>query len=52
MEACRFLGGARGRHMALPGLRIDMDSIHIWYGDSETAPVLAIPKIPLVEIQQ
>jgi hypothetical protein len=39
-----------GRTMAPPKVRVGTDAIRLWYGDSETAPVLAIPEIPLTEI--
>ena len=39
-----------GRTMAPPNVRVGTDSIHLWYGESETAPVLAIPEIPFTEI--
>ena len=39
-----------GRTMAMPGVRVATDSIHLWYGESEEAPVLGIPEIPLTEI--
>jgi hypothetical protein len=39
-----------GRKMAMPGVRIGASSIHLWYGESEKAPVLAIPEIPFTEI--
>jgi hypothetical protein len=39
-----------GRKMALPGVRFGTDCIHLWYGESEEAPVLGIPEIPLTEI--
>lgn len=39
------------RVMAPPKVRAAADAIHLWYGDSETAPVLAIPQIPLRELR-
>jgi hypothetical protein len=39
-----------GRKMALPGVRLGTDSIHLWYGEFEKSPVLGIPEIPLAEI--
>src|SRR5437016_2389768 len=33
-----------GRTMPPPRARVGTDSIHLWYGESETAPVLAIPE--------
>jgi hypothetical protein len=39
-----------GRKMAMPGVRVGTDSIQLWYGESEKAPVLGIPEIPLTEI--
>src|SRR2546423_5214118 len=38
-----------GRNMAEPGVRCGTDYIHLWYGESENAPVLAIPAIPFTE---
>ena len=39
-----------GRTMAMPAVRIGPNSIHLWYGESETEPVLGFPEIPLGEI--
>jgi len=39
-----------GRAMAMPEVRVGRDAIYLWYGDSETAPVLGLPKIPFAEI--
>jgi hypothetical protein len=39
-----------GCNMAPPRVRVGTDAIYIWYGDSEAAPVLAIPSIPLAEV--
>jgi hypothetical protein len=39
-----------GRNMGLPEVRLTAESIHLWYGDAEREPVLAIPEIPLAEI--
>jgi hypothetical protein len=38
------------RNMARPGVRVGADAIYLWYGDSENAPVMSIPKIPLKTI--
>jgi|SRR5438105_3095849 len=39
-----------GRNMGLPGVRLTAESVHLWYGGTERAPVLAIPEIPFAEI--
>jgi hypothetical protein len=39
-----------GRKMAMPGVRVGTEAISLWYGESGSAPVLAIPEIPLTEI--
>lgn len=39
-----------GREMAMPGVRVDAESIHLWFGRDEAAPVLAIPSIAITEI--
>jgi hypothetical protein len=39
-----------GREMAAPNVRSSAGAIHLWYGDSEEAPVLRIRHIPLAEI--
>jgi len=39
-----------GHKMALAGVRLDDNAIHLWYGENETSPVLAIPEIPFAEI--
>ena len=41
-----------GRTMAMPEARIATDAVHLWYGESETGPVLGLPKIPLGEIMR
>lgn len=38
-----------GRSVALPRVRVTTNSIHLWY-DSNEAPLIAIPEIPLSEI--
>jgi hypothetical protein len=38
-----------GRHMALPGVRVDAELIHLWYGD-ERAPVLRISAVKIADI--
>lgn len=38
-----------GRHMALPGVRVDAELIHLWYGD-EQAPVLRISAVKIADI--
>ena len=39
-----------GQIMALPGVRIDADFIHLWYGEHEGVPVIRIPPIRTSEI--
>lgn len=36
--------------LALPGARTDGSSLHLWYGDSEHAPAVALKPIELGEI--
>ena len=38
-----------GRHMALPGVRVDAELIHLWYGE-ERAPVLKISAVKIADI--
>jgi hypothetical protein len=39
-----------GRTMALPGVRWDGESIHLWFGPDEAAPVVSMPPISITEI--
>jgi len=39
-----------GRQMALPGVRIDADFVHLWYGEDERAPIASIPAIRIADI--
>lgn len=39
-----------GRKMAEPGVHYAEDALHLWYGGSQTSPVVNIPQIPLAEI--
>jgi hypothetical protein len=41
-----------GRTMALPGVRWDGESIHLWFGDDEAAPAVGIPPIGITEISE
>jgi hypothetical protein len=36
--------------MALPGVRWDGESIHLWFGPDEAAPVVSMPPISITEI--
>ncbi len=38
-----------GRTMAMPGVRIDAEVVHLWYG-GERAPVLRMPAIRIADI--
>jgi hypothetical protein len=39
-----------GRTMAMPAVRVGANSIHLWYGESESEPVLGLAEIALGEI--
>jgi hypothetical protein len=39
-----------GREMAMPGVRYDGKSIHLWFGRDEAAPAVRIPPISITEI--
>jgi len=36
-----------GHQMALPGVRLDADALHMWFGDTEESAVLTLPSIAM-----
>jgi hypothetical protein len=39
-----------GRHMAPPGVRVDTEFIHLWYGEDERTPVISMPAIRIADL--
>ncbi|MGI8483983.1 MAG: hypothetical protein ACR2OU_06945 [Thermomicrobiales bacterium] len=39
-----------GVAMAMPGVRVDTELVHLWYGADESAPAISIPAIRISEI--